>query len=512
MESMQEGIGKRRDFVYNNSMKKVLETKRVYLREMDYTDFDDLCEILCDARVMKAYEHAFSKEEALDWLKRQMQRYKEDGVGLWAMIRKSDQAFLGQCGITVQQLCNRQVYEIGYLLKYEHWHHGYARKAAIACREYAFHTLKLDAVYSIIRDTNYASQKVALANNMKPIGTFVKHYYGMVMPHIAYEVKNPCLCLYVDSEFDAVRYAGKHYQCVISLGAVLCDFQGNQVTSFYETIRPRYFKSLTRVVSQITKLTGQEIRSSKSLAEVLEHFERWLCQYQKQQPVLSFSFGPDDKRTLNKHCELEKVDMPLVLQYMQDLQRPLSQSVVYHGNVVSPTLSLDALKKVYGILGKVEHNARSDALDLMELHHCYQARQPVLEEEVLKLVKKREEKAHAARMKQQQKLYQIMKERFAFCSGKVEIRFYPEVLQAFATWQSYDEQLPLRFRKKGVYYEGKMVAYDHLHMCMYMEWEGELPSVILSLSDGTTKGHVRLLVNYRNATLIETILKRCMDC
>ena len=53
MESMQEGIGKRRDFVYNNSMKKVLETKRVYLREMDYTDFDDLCEILCDARVMK---------------------------------------------------------------------------------------------------------------------------------------------------------------------------------------------------------------------------------------------------------------------------------------------------------------------------------------------------------------------------------------------------------------------------------------------------------------------------
>ena len=112
--------------------------------------------------------------------------------------------------------------------------HGYAREAAIACREYAFHTLKLDAVYSIIRDTNYASQKVALANNMKPIVTFVKHYYGMDMPHIAYEVKNPCLCLYVDSEFDAVRYAGKHYQCVISLGAVLCDFQGNQVTSFYE--------------------------------------------------------------------------------------------------------------------------------------------------------------------------------------------------------------------------------------------------------------------------------------
>ena len=489
-----------------------METNRIYLREMNDADFDDLCEMLCDARVMKAYEHAFFKAEASDWLKRQMQRYKEDGVGLWAMIRKSDQAFLGQCGITVQKLLHRRVYEIGYLLKYEYWHQGYASEAAIACREYAFHTLMLDAVYSIIRDTNYASQKVALANNMKPTVTFVKHYYGMDMPHIAYEVKNPCLCLYVDSEFDAVRYAGKHYQCVISLGAVLCDFQGKQLTSFYETIRPRYFKSLTRVVSQITKLSGKEIRSSKSLAEVLKHFEGWLCQYRKQQPVLSFSFGPDDKRTLSKHCELEEVDMPSVLQSMQDLQRPLSQSVVYHGAVVSPTLSLDALKKVYGIQGKVEHNARSDALDLMELHRCYQTKQPLLETEVVKLVKKREEKAYAARMKQQQKLFQIMKERFAFCSGKVEIRFYPEVLQAFATWQSYDEQLPLRFRKKGVYYEGKKVAYDNLNICMHMDWEGELPSVVLSLSDGTTKGEVRLLVNYRNATLIETILKRCMDC
>lgn len=493
-------------------MKKVLETKRIYLREMDYTDFDDLCEMLCDAQVMKAYEHAFSKEEALDWLKRQKQRYKEDGVGLWAMIRKSDQAFLGQCGITSQQLLDRQVYEIGYLLKYEYWHQGYAREAATACREFAFHTLMLDAVYSIIRDTNYASQKVALANNMKPTITFVKHYYGMDMPHIAYEVKNPCLCLYVDSEFDAVRHEGKHYQCVISLGAVLCDFQGNQLANFYETIRPRYFKSLTRVVSQITKLTGKEIRSSKSLPEVLEHFERWLLQYQKQQAVFSFSFGPDDKRTLSKHCELEKVDMPLILQSMQDLQRPLSQSVVYHGAVVSPTLSLDALKKVYGIQGKVEHNAKSDALDLMELHRCYQTKRPRLEEEVQKLVKKREEKAYAIRMKQQQKLYQIMKERFAFCSRKVEICFYPEVLQAFATWQSYDEQMPLRFRKTGVYYEGQKVAYDTLYMCMRMEWEGELPSVILSLSDGKTKGCLRLLVNYRNATVIETILKRCMDC
>ena len=43
-------------------------------------------------------------------------------------------------------------------------------------------------VCSIIRDSNAASMRVAERNGMKPVMTFVKHYYGMDMPHIIYEV------------------------------------------------------------------------------------------------------------------------------------------------------------------------------------------------------------------------------------------------------------------------------------------------------------------------------------
>ena len=45
-------------------------------------------------------------------------------------------------------------------------------------------------VYSIIRDNNTASQNVAKRNGMKEKKRFVKHYYGMDMPHIVYSVRN----------------------------------------------------------------------------------------------------------------------------------------------------------------------------------------------------------------------------------------------------------------------------------------------------------------------------------
>lgn len=170
-------------------MKKTLETDRLILREMTQSDFADLCEILQDEKTMYAYEHAFSDEEAQEWLDKQLNRYKNDGFGLWAVILKTSGEFAGQCGITWQDIDGETVPEIGYLFKREHWHNGYATEAAQGCKKYAFDTLGFDRVYSIIRDNNYASQNVAKRNDMTVVKTFVKHYYGMDMPHLVYCVK-----------------------------------------------------------------------------------------------------------------------------------------------------------------------------------------------------------------------------------------------------------------------------------------------------------------------------------
>ena len=69
-----------------------------------------------------------------------------------------------------------------------HWHNGYAIEAATACRKYAFEVLGADEVCSIIRDTNMASQKVAIRNHMKKEDTWTKYYRGVNMPHYRYVV------------------------------------------------------------------------------------------------------------------------------------------------------------------------------------------------------------------------------------------------------------------------------------------------------------------------------------
>lgn len=167
----------------------ILETERLYLREMNQEDFSSLCKILQDKDVMYAYEHAFDDDEAQGWLDKQIMRYRQYGFGLWAVILKETGEMIGQCGLTMQDCNNRQVLEVGYLFQKAFWHKGYASEAAIACKEYAFEVLNADEVFSIIRDNNIASQNVAKRNSMTVTDRFIKHYYGVDMPHLVFSIK-----------------------------------------------------------------------------------------------------------------------------------------------------------------------------------------------------------------------------------------------------------------------------------------------------------------------------------
>lgn len=164
----------------------ILETERLQLREMERSDMEALSTILQDKEVMYAYNGPFDDEEVEAWMDKQHRRYEEFGFGLWGLFLKESGKMIGQCGITMQEYGTMQVPEIGYLLARAYWHRGYATEAAAACREYGFGVLHFDRLYSIIRDTNTASQRVALRNGMHPIDTIVKHYRGVEMPHIVF--------------------------------------------------------------------------------------------------------------------------------------------------------------------------------------------------------------------------------------------------------------------------------------------------------------------------------------
>ena len=169
-------------------MDMVVETERLLLRKMVPGDFENLCEILQDEKTMYAYEGAFSDGEVQQWLDRQRSRYQQWGFGLWAVILKENGKMIGQCGLTMQEIPGKRVPEIGYLFEKKYWHKGYAAEAAAAVKEYAFGVLGLEEVFSIIRDTNIASQKVAERNKMTRTGMFVKQYRGVDMPHYIFSV------------------------------------------------------------------------------------------------------------------------------------------------------------------------------------------------------------------------------------------------------------------------------------------------------------------------------------
>lgn len=168
----------------------IIKTKRLILRKMTKADYLSLCKILQDEDVMYAYEGAFSDDETKTWLNKQLDRYEEDGLGLYAVTLKENGNMIGQCGLTWQNYNNQKVLEIGYLFQKQFWHKGYAIEAAQACKEYAFTILNVSEVFSIIRDTNIASQKVALSNGMTKIDTITKHYKDIEMPHYVYSIKH----------------------------------------------------------------------------------------------------------------------------------------------------------------------------------------------------------------------------------------------------------------------------------------------------------------------------------
>ena len=68
--------------------KAIIETERLFLREMNMDDFDALYKVLLDSDIMQHYPYTFDEKRVSDWIERNMNRYRENGFGLWAVCLK----------------------------------------------------------------------------------------------------------------------------------------------------------------------------------------------------------------------------------------------------------------------------------------------------------------------------------------------------------------------------------------------------------------------------------------
>ena len=66
----------------------LIETERLFLREMKKDDFGALYNVLADTEIMKYYPYTFDEEKVKSWIERNMERYIVYGFGLWAVVLK----------------------------------------------------------------------------------------------------------------------------------------------------------------------------------------------------------------------------------------------------------------------------------------------------------------------------------------------------------------------------------------------------------------------------------------
>jgi len=84
--------------------------------------------------------------------------YDKYGCGRWAVIRKSDSAFLGWCGLKFTP--ELKEYDIGFRFHKKFWNMGYATEAASACIEWGFRNIETYEIVGRALSANKASYHV----------------------------------------------------------------------------------------------------------------------------------------------------------------------------------------------------------------------------------------------------------------------------------------------------------------------------------------------------------------
>jgi len=149
-------------------MQGILETERIYLREMTDEDFDDLAKVIHGRDGLapsEAYVHKW-----IDWCK---SSYAVNGFGHYAVVLKSTGEMIGSAGISMQWIDDAWRPEIGYHLRKDYHRQGLGKEMAAAIRDYYFSHFEGDDIYSYMDQDNLASYKTAESIGMSYLHLYV---------------------------------------------------------------------------------------------------------------------------------------------------------------------------------------------------------------------------------------------------------------------------------------------------------------------------------------------------
>jgi RimJ/RimL family protein N-acetyltransferase len=138
------------------------ETERLVLRAFGDRDRAPFADLNADPEVMRYFPAALAREESDAFIDRIAERWLTDRVGLWAIERRADGAFLGFAGLAIPRFQARftPCVEVGWRLARSAWGRGYATEAARESLRFGFEDRGLDEILSWTTVANERSRRV----------------------------------------------------------------------------------------------------------------------------------------------------------------------------------------------------------------------------------------------------------------------------------------------------------------------------------------------------------------
>lgn len=224
--------------------------------------------------------------------------------------------------------------------------------------------------------------------------------------------------IFMDIEFDC----NKDYTEILSIGAIKTDKNFNIIDKFYSLSKPLIHKRINPCVKELTGLEESLIyNDGKELSIVIKELSNWLEHFKGTD---IFVWGSEDKRVLEQSIKM--LNMTSKYKFITDnivnIQTNLCKDIFNSDKITS----LDNMKYLYAIEGKVKHQALSDAIDLMNVYKSYKTN-PIDVDRLLTISNKRKRISKDYKAK----LENIFEHIIETYNGKLELELSNSLFQKF---------------------------------------------------------------------------------
>ncbi|AIF47385.1 GNAT family N-acetyltransferase [Dyella japonica] len=139
----------------------VIETARLRLTALAERHFDDYAAMLADPASTRWIGDGQPLDRTNAWrsLAMLIGHWQLRGYGMWALELKDTGEFIGRAGLMCPE--GWPDLELGWMLKPDFRHHGYATEAGGAILDFVWHSMTAPRVISLVKIGNEASDRVA---------------------------------------------------------------------------------------------------------------------------------------------------------------------------------------------------------------------------------------------------------------------------------------------------------------------------------------------------------------